>query len=115
MFSFKPDKRFIPIIENNFKINYINNANSFNEIIGALGYEFIPCEDNTIGKISKTDTQSNRKRSLSQLIKKYKFSEFVLVSDIEGAECFVLNENESVFNIISLLIIELHLIDIETN
>ncbi len=114
LFSFEADKRFIPIIENNFKINNITNANCFNEIIGASGYEFVPGEDNTMGKISKTDSGSNKMSSLSQLIKKYNFSEFVLVSDIEGAEYFVLNEDVSVFNTIPLLIIELHPIEIES-
>lgn len=113
LFSFEADKRFIPIIENNFKINNIKNATCFNEIIGASGYEFIPGEDNTMGKISKTDSESNQMSSLSQLIKKYNFSEFVLVSDIEGAEYFVLNEDDAVFNVIPLLIIELHPIEIE--
>lgn len=113
LFSFEADKRFIPIIENNFKINHISNANCFNEIIGASGYEFIPGEDNTMGKISKTDSESNKMSSLPQLIKKYIFSEFVLVSDIEGAEYFVLNEDVSIFNTIPLLIIELHPIEIE--
>ena len=113
LFSFEADNRFIPIIENNIKINNISNANCFNEIIGASGYEFIPGEDNTMGKISKTNSESSKMSSLSQLIKKYNFSEFVLVSDIEGAEYFVLNEEDSVFNAIPLLIIELHPIQIE--
>ncbi|MES2863847.1 MAG: FkbM family methyltransferase [Bacteroidota bacterium] len=113
LFSFEADKRFIPIIENNFKINEITNANCFNEIIGASGYEFVPGEDNTMGKISKTNSESNKMSSLSQLIKKYNFSEFVLVSDIEGAEYFVLNEEEAIFDTIPLLIIELHPIEIE--
>ena len=113
LFSFEADNRFIPIIENNFKINNISNANCFNEIIGASGYEFVPGEDNTMGKISKTDSTSNKMSSLSQLIEKYNFSEFVLVSDIEGAEYFVLNEEKTVFDTIPLLIIELHPIEIE--
>ncbi|MBC5833299.1 FkbM family methyltransferase [Flavobacterium sp. F372] len=113
LYSFEADKRFIPIIENNFKINNITNANCFNEIIGASGYEFIPGEDNTMGKISKTTSESNQMTSLSLLIKKYNFSEFVLVSDIEGAEYFVLSEDNAVFNAIPLLIIELHPIIIE--
>ena len=113
LFSFEADKRFIPIIENNFKINNIKNANCFNEIIGASGYEFIPGEDNTMGKISKTNSESNKMSSLSQLIKKYNFSEFILVSDIEGAEYFVLNEEEAIFKSIPLLVIELHPIEIE--
>lgn len=113
LFSFEADKRFILIIENNFKINNISNANCFNEIIGASGYEFIPGDDNTMGKISKTDSESSKMSSLSQLINKYNFSEFVLVSDIKGAEYFVLNEEDSIFNTIPLLIIELHPIAIE--
>jgi FkbM family methyltransferase len=115
LFSFEADKRFIPIIENNFKINAISNANCFNEIIGASGYEFIPGEDNTMGKISKTDAASNKMCSLSQLMTKYNFTEFVLVSDIEGAEYFVLNEDDTIFKGIPLLIIELHPIEIENN
>lgn len=115
LFSFEADQRFIPIIENNFKINAISNANCFNEIIGASGYEFVPGEDNTMGKISKTDVASNKMCSLSQLMTKYNFSEFVLVSDIEGAEYFVLNEDDTIFKGIPLLIIELHPIEIENN
>lgn len=113
LFSFEADKRFIPIIENNFKCNTISNAKCFNEIIGASGYEFNPGEDNTMGKISKSNSDSTKMSSLSQLIQKYNFSEFVLVSDIEGAEYFVLNEDTSIFNLIPLLIIELHPIKIE--
>ena len=115
LFSFEADKRFIPIIENNFKINNITNATCFNEIIGAAGFEFVPGEDNTMGKISKTNVSVNEMTSLSELIKKYNFSEFVLVSDIEGAEYFVLNEEDTIFNTIPLLIIELHPIVIENN
>lgn len=113
LFSFEADKRFIPIIENNFKINNITNAKCFNEIIGADGFEFVPGEDNTMGKISKTTSSSTNMSSLSELKKKYNFSEFVLVSDIEGAEYFVLNEDVTVFNAIPLLIIELHPIEID--
>lgn len=115
LFSFEADKRFIPIIENNFKINNITNATCYNEIIGASGYEFVPGEDNTMGKISKTEAVSNRMSSLSQVITKYNFKEFVLVSDIEGAEYFVLNEDDAVFKAIPLLIIELHPIEIENH
>lgn len=111
--SFEADKRFIPIIENNYKCNNIYNANIFNEIIGASGYEFIPGEDNTMGKISKSNSETNEMSSLSQLIKKYNLSKFVLVSDIEGAEYFVLHEDTSIFNQIPLLIFELHPITIE--
>lgn len=111
--SFEADKRFIPIIENNYKCNNIYNANIFNEIIGASGYEFIPGEDNTMGKISKSNSETNEMSSLSQLMKKYNLSKFVLVSDIEGAEYFVLHEDTSIFNQIPLLIIELHPITIE--
>ena len=113
LYSFEADKRFIPIIENNFKINSISNANCFNEIVGASGYEFIPGEDNTMGKISKSISQTNKMTSLSQLMQKYNLSAFVLVSDIEGAEYFVLQEEDAVFDAISLLIIELHPIQIE--
>lgn len=113
LYSFEADSRFIPIIENNFKLNNITNASCHNEIIGADGFEFIPGEDNTMGKISKTNSGNNNMCSLSQLNKKYNFSEFVLVSDIEGAEYFVLNEEQSIFDTIPLLIIELHPIEIE--
>ena len=34
----------------------LSNANCFNEIIGASGYGFVPGEDNTMGKISKTNS-----------------------------------------------------------
>lgn len=113
LFSFEADSRFIPIIINNFKINKIDNANCFNEIIGASGYKFIPGEDNTMGKISKSDIASNNMNSLSAILEKYKIQDYILVSDIEGAEYFVLNENEAVFKNCSMLIMELHPIQID--
>lgn len=113
LFSFEADSRFIPIITNNFKINTIDNANCYNEIIGASGYEFIPGEDNTMGKISKSNVVSNNMNSLSTILEKYKIQDYILVSDIEGAEYFVLSENESVFENCPMLIMELHPIQIE--
>lgn len=110
--SFEADSRFIPIIEQNFKINGILNARVYNEIIGAQGYEFIPGEDNTRGKITKTNLSSTQLASLNDLMNKYAFPDaFVLVCDIEGAEYFVLSELN--FPNCPLLIMELHPIEIE--
>lgn len=110
--SFEADSRFIPIIEQNFKINGILNARVCNEIIGAQGYEFIPGEDNTRGKITKSNQSDSQLASLKDLISKYDFPDtFVLVCDIEGAEYFVLSELN--FQNCPLLIMELHPIEIE--
>lgn len=112
--SFEADSRFIDIIENNFKINAINNASVFNEIIGATGYEFIPGKDNTMGKISKSTTNSVKLSSFSEILINYSIeNEFVLVCDIEGAEFFVLNDDVNNFKKCSMLIMELHPIEIE--
>lgn len=113
LFSFEADTRFIPIIQNNFKINNIANATCHHEIIGAKGFQFIPGEDNTMGKITKSNDDAHELSSLSTILSNLKINDFVLVSDIEGAEYFVLNEDKSIFENCPLLIMELHPIEIE--
>jgi FkbM family methyltransferase len=113
LFSFEADSRFIKIIENNFKINNVNNAKAFNEIIGTNGFNFIPGKDNTMGKISKGDNVKNNMISLPLIVEKHNISDFILVSDIEGAEYFVLNEDASIFKNCQMLIMELHPIEID--
>lgn len=116
LISFEADSRFIPIIENNFKLNGIKNAFVYNEVIGANGYEFSPGEDNTMGKISKSTTNSTKLSSFSDILMNYSVeNEFVLVCDIEGAEFFVLNEDVNNLKNCSLLIMELHPIEIDSS
>lgn len=116
LISFEADSRFIPIIENNFKLNGIKNAFVYNEVIGANGYEFSPGEDNTMGKISKSTTNSAKLSSFSDILMNYSIeNEFVLVCDIEGAEFFVLNEDVNNLKNCSLLIMELHPIEIDSS
>lgn len=116
LISFEADSRFISIIENNFKLNGIKNGFVYNEIIGAQGYEFSPGEDNTMGKISKSTSNSTELSSFSNILMKYSIdNEFVLICDIEGAEYFVLNEDVNNFNNCPLLIMELHPIEIDNN
>lgn len=113
--AFEADERFLPIIQNNHKINNITNVTAFNEIIGVSGYEFSIGEDNTKGKIQKTNKVSTSNVNLNAILESKKIdADFVLISDIEGAEYFVLFEsNPAVFKNCSLLIMELH--DIEIN
>ena len=113
--AFEADERFIPIIQNNHKINNISNANAFNEIIGVNGYEFSVGEDNTKGKIQKTDNLNTKNVNLIDiLISKNIDEDFVLISDIEGAEYFVLFEsNAAVFKNCNMMIMELHDIEID--
>lgn len=113
--AFEADDRFIPIIQNNHKINNITNVTAFNEIIGVSGYEFSIGEDNTKGKIQKTNKVSTSNVNLNAILKSKNIdSDFVLISDIEGAEYFVLFEsNPAVFKNCSLLIMELHDIEID--
>lgn len=113
LYSFEADSRFIQIIKNNFKINSIVNAEVYNEIIGSEGFVFSPGEDNTTGKISKGNSLNNQMISLPGILEKYEISDFVLVSDIEGAEYFVLNVEKSYFDNCSMIIIELHPIEID--
>jgi FkbM family methyltransferase len=115
--AFEADSRFIPIIQNNHKINNISNANAFNEIIGVHGYEFSVGEDNTKGKIQKTDNLNTNNVNLVDIVTSKNIdNDFVLVSDIEGAEYFVLFEsNAAVFKNCNLMIMELHDIEIDGN
>lgn len=113
IYSFEADTRFISIIENNFKLNNISNATCYHEIIGAKGFQFNPGEDNTMGKITKSNDDAQDLSSLSTVINNFKINEFILVSDIEGAEYFVLNEGKSIFENCPMLIMELHPIEIE--
>lgn len=113
--AFEADERFIPIIQNNHKINNITNVTAFNEIIGVSGYEFSIGEDNTKGKIQKTNKVSTSNVNLNTILKSKNIdSDFVLISDIEGAEYFVLFEsNPAVFKNCCLMIMELHDIEID--
>ncbi|SEP54762.1 FkbM family methyltransferase [Flavobacterium urocaniciphilum] len=115
--AFEADSRFIPIIQNNHKINNITNVSAFNEIIGVNGYEFFIGEDNTKGKIQKSNQNNSKNVNLNDILDRYKIDDdFVLISDIEGAEYFVLlNSDESVFKNCSMIIIELHDIEIDGN
>lgn len=113
IYTFEADDRFIPIIKNNYEINSIKNAKSFQGIIGEAGYEFSIGEDNTMGKILKSNNSTQTLISLSSILKKENINNYVLISDIEGAEYFILNEDKNVFNNCSLIIMEMHDIEIE--
>lgn len=112
IFSFEADNRFISIIENNLKINEIKNVKCFNEIIGSEGYVFSVGDDNTMGKIVKGEKGNTNFKNLSSLLKTHSISDFVLISDIEGAEYFFLFEESDLFQKCNLMIIELHPIEI---
>ena len=117
IFAFEADSRFIPIIQNNHKINNISNVSAFNEIIGVNGYEFTIGEDNTKGKIQKTDNLNTNNVNLIDIITSKNIdNDFVLISDIEGAEYFVIFESDKeVFKNCSIMIMELHDIEIDGN
>lgn len=113
IYTYEADERFIPIIKNNYNINNLNNANSFQGIIGEAGYEFSVGEDNTMGKILKSNHSTQTLINLSSILKKEDINNYVLISDIEGAEYFILNENKNVFINCSLIIMEMHNIEID--
>lgn len=115
IFAFEADSRFIPIIQNNHKINNISNVSAFNEIIGVNGYEFSVGEDNTKGKIQKTNNLNSKNVNLIDIITSKNIDkDFVLISDIEGAEYFVLFEsNNEAFKNCQMMIMELHDIEID--
>lgn len=112
VFSFEADSRFIPIIENNLQLNRIQNVNCYNEIIGSEGFVFSVGDDNTMGKIVKGESGLSNFKQLSSLLQIHNITDFVLVSDIEGAEYFFLFEESNLFTNCSLMIIELHPIEI---
>jgi len=113
IYTFEADERFIPIIKNNYKLNNIKNAISYQGIIGEAGYEFHIGEDNTMGKILKSNNSTQKLISLSSILKQENIVDYVLISDIEGAEYFILNEDKNVLNNCSLIIMEIHNIEIE--
>ena len=112
VFTFEADSRFISIIENNLQLNGIQNVKCYNEIIGSEGYVFSVGDDNTMGKIINGESSLSNFKKLSSLIQMHNINDFVLVSDIEGAEYFFLFEESDLFKNCSLIIIELHPIEI---
>lgn len=117
IYAFEADERFIPIIEHNHKINAITNVIVTNAIIGVAGYEFTVGEDNTKGKIQKSNAINSKNVNLKDLLTKKNIeTDFVLISDIEGAEYFVIFESEAeVFKNCNMMILELHDIEIDGN
>lgn len=113
IFSFEADSRFIPIIENNLQLNEIKNVKCYNEVIGSEGYIFSVGTDNTMGKIVKGTSDLNNFKKLSSVLQMHNITDFVLVSDIEGAEYFFLFEESDLFKNCHLMIIELHPIEIK--
>ncbi|WP_320814557.1 FkbM family methyltransferase [Flavobacterium sp.] len=112
IFSFEADIRFIPVIENNLQLNKIQNVKCYNTIIGADGYVFSVGTDNTMGKIVKGESGLSNLKKLSSILQVHNITDFVLVSDIEGAEYFFLFEESDLFKNCHLMIIELHPIEI---
>ena len=64
-------------------------------------------------QILKSNNSTQTLISLSSILKKENINNYVLISDIEGAEYFILNEDKNVFNNCSLIIMEMHDIEIE--
>lgn len=114
--SIEADDRFIPVINNNYRLNGISNAVCFNEIIGAEGYKFVIGDSNTTGAIVPAVGNGDPTMSLEKILVKYDINHsYVLICDIEGAEYFILQEDDSIFLNCELLIIELHYIVIDNN
>ncbi|MGB5981060.1 MAG: FkbM family methyltransferase [Nonlabens sp.] len=112
--SFEADKRFIPLMEKNYEINEVKNASAFHGVIGAPGYEFKVGSSNVTGGIVKSargDSATENFLDLPQIVANHKISNYVLISDIEGAEYFLFKQND--LRDCKMLIIELHKIKID--
>lgn len=113
IFTFEADERFVPLIKKNYQLNNIENAQAFQGVVGENGYEFQIGDSNVTGFISRTvnsDSKSSDFFHLHDFITQNNISDYVLISDIEGAEYFLLKQNN--FNGCKMMIIELHDIDI---
>jgi FkbM family methyltransferase len=112
VYSVEANPRLIPIIENNLKINQVNNCRVMNVAIGdAAAVFFTPGSDNTVGTITRTKYDNSvavNCLSLSGIISQLGLNKFNLVCDIEGSEVDFLFRDSDSLSACELMIIELH-------
>ena len=111
-YHFEADERFIPIVEENLKLNKSLNYLVEQSIIGKKGYEFKIGENNTVGKVIQGNNSNQGCVPLNEVLEKHKINEYFLVSDIEGAEAFFLIDEPKPLDKCMGILIELHKIDI---
>lgn len=86
----------IPIIKDNLDLNDVSNIDIINMAVSIdnLGVEFSLNSDNLVGNIFDSTAKKIKIPSITlrELVDKYKWASFQLISDIEGAEVFFIKE-----------------------
>lgn len=104
----------IPIIKKNFEMNNISNYKIINAAIGSINKQrlyFLKGSNNISGIISETSSKDSIEIPivrLSEIISKNFIHEYILISDIEGAEIFILENDEVALLNCKQIIIETH-------
>ena len=114
VFSFEADERFVPLIQKNYQLNNIENAQASHAVVGDEGYEFNIGDSNVTGSISRSNNSDSRSSDffhLQEFVTQNNIADYLLISDIEGAEYFLLKQNN--FEGCGMMIIELHDIEID--
>jgi FkbM family methyltransferase len=113
VYCIEANPNLIDTIRKNFNQNHLTNFSVFNYIIAnsAEPYYFIPWGDNTTGQISNVNHPESTpvpSVSLTDFLHEKNIGEFILVSDIEGAEIQLLKDDSASFKECRQIIIELH-------
>lgn len=112
VYSVEASPSLIRIIENNLKLNQIDNCKVLNLALGSnTEVFFTPGKDNTVGTISDNRNENSvsvKCLPLSGIASSLKLQKFNLICDIEGSETdFLFGDPESLMAC-ELMIIELH-------
>lgn len=112
LYCFEANPNLISSIHKNLEINHVSQFFIYNGAIAPKGRDSIYFhigETNLTSKISLEDEGVNVPAiNISDFIDNHNISNCNLVSDIEGAEIFLLSEQPEVFKKSSTIIIELH-------
>lgn len=102
----------ISSIDRQLKLNYVENYQVINAAIGPKGskeIKFNQAASTLNGKITESENGfSVPVIDLPSIIQAEQIKNFSLVSDIEGAEVYLIFENYEIFKLCSLAIFELH-------
>jgi len=115
IFAIEANPNLINVIHQNLKLNNVSNCFVINAAISDNNLNknvfFIPGNSNLTGKLSVESTEDAlmvESITLSALLIKYEISEFVLISDIEGAEIYYLLNDSIALMKCKQIIIETH-------
>ena len=114
VYCIEANPQLIPIIEQNLRLNKVENFQVFNYAVGDSTSDFLyfqKGETNIHGKVYNHQMENSVRvpvTSISSFKYQHQIEEFVLVSDIEGAEIYVLKNDLQSLQSCQQIIIETH-------